>query len=85
MGKVLLLELLASQLLLWEFDLNLEPQNSTANWGYMGIMENKMETTIVSWDYMGIMDNKMEATSEERPEPLWEQYSKVSYQKSRKP
>ena len=28
----------------------------------LGIMENKMETTIVYWGYIGIMENKMEAT-----------------------
>ena len=28
----------------------------------MGIMEKKMETTIVLWGYIGIMENKMEAT-----------------------
>ena len=27
---------------------------------YIGIMENKMETTIVYWGYMGIMEKKME-------------------------
>ena len=27
-----------------------------------GIMEKKMETTIVYWGYVGIMENKMEAT-----------------------
>ena len=31
-------------------------------WGYMGIMEKKMETTIVYWGYMGIMEKKMETT-----------------------
>ena len=28
----------------------------------VGIMENKMETTIVYWGYIGIMENKMETT-----------------------
>ena len=28
----------------------------------MGIMEKKMETTIVHWGYIGIMENKMETT-----------------------
>ena len=28
----------------------------------LGIMEKKMETTIVYWGYMGIMENKMETT-----------------------
>ena len=32
------------------------------SWGYIGIMENKMETTIVYWGYNGIMEKKMEAT-----------------------
>ena len=32
------------------------------HWGYLGIMENKMETTIVYWGYSGIMEKKMEAT-----------------------
>ena len=27
-----------------------------------GIMENKMETTIVYWGYIGIMEQKMETT-----------------------
>ena len=31
-------------------------------WGYIGIMENKMETTTVYWGNIGIMENKMEAT-----------------------
>ena len=31
-------------------------------WGHIGIMENKMEATIVYWGYIGIMENKMEAT-----------------------
>ena len=31
-------------------------------WGYIGIMENKMETTIIHWGYIGIMENKMETT-----------------------
>ena len=30
--------------------------------GYMGIMENKMETTIVYWGNIGIMEKKMETT-----------------------
>ena len=29
---------------------------------YIGIMENKMETTIVYWGYIGIMENRMETT-----------------------
>ena len=31
-------------------------------WGYIGIMEKKMETTIVYWGYIGIMEKKMETT-----------------------
>ena len=31
-------------------------------WGYVGIMENKMETTIVNWGYIGIMEKEMETT-----------------------
>ena len=31
-------------------------------WGYIGIMENKMETTIVYKGYIGIMEKKMETT-----------------------
>ena len=31
--------------------------------GYVGILEKKMETTIVYWGYIGIMENKMETTS----------------------
>ena len=30
--------------------------------GYIGIMEKKMETTVVYWGNIGIMENKMEAT-----------------------
>ena len=29
-------------------------------WGYIGIMENKMGTTIVDRGYVGIMEKKME-------------------------
>ena len=29
----------------------------------MGIMEKKMEATIVYWGYIGIMEKKMETTS----------------------
>ena len=29
-------------------------------WGYIGIMEKKMETTI--WGYIGIMEKKMQTT-----------------------
>ena len=32
-------------------------------WGYIGIMENKMETTVVYWGYIGIMEKKMETTT----------------------
>ena len=28
--------------------------------GYIGIIENKMETTMVYWGYIGIMEKKME-------------------------
>ena len=28
-------------------------------WGYIGIMENRTETTIVSWGIIGIMENKI--------------------------
>ena len=31
-------------------------------WGYIGIMENKMEAAIVYWGYIGIMENKMDTT-----------------------
>ena len=31
-------------------------------YSYIGIMEKKMETTIVYWGYIGIMENKMETT-----------------------
>ena len=31
-------------------------------WGGIGIMEEKMETTIAYWDYRGIMEKKMEPT-----------------------
>ena len=30
--------------------------------GYIGIMEKKIETSIVYWGYIGIMENKMETT-----------------------
>ena len=30
--------------------------------GYIGIMEKKMEATIVYWGYKGIMEKKMETT-----------------------
>ena len=30
--------------------------------GYMGIMEKKMEATVVYWGYIGIMETNMEAT-----------------------
>ena len=30
--------------------------------GYIGIMENKMETTIVYRGYIGVMEKKMETT-----------------------
>ena len=30
--------------------------------GYFGIMEKKMETTMVYWGYIGIMEKKMETT-----------------------
>ena len=30
--------------------------------GYIGIMENRMETTIVYWGCIGIMEKKMETT-----------------------
>ena len=29
-------------------------------WGYIGIMEKKMETNKVYWGYVGIMETKME-------------------------
>ena len=29
-------------------------------WGYIGIVENKLESIVASWDYIGIMENKME-------------------------
>ena len=31
-------------------------------WGYRGIMEKKMGTTILYWSYMGIMEKKMGTT-----------------------
>ena len=34
--------------------------NNGKNSKYIGIMEKKMETTIVYWGYIGIMENKME-------------------------
>ena len=38
---------------------------TTILWGYMGIIEKKMKTTItlrLYWGYLGIMEKKMEAT-----------------------
>ena len=29
-------------------------------WGYLGITEKKMETTILCWGYRGMMEKKME-------------------------
>ena len=40
-------------------------QGLSRHWGYrghIGIMEKKMETTIVCWGYIGIMEKKMETT-----------------------
>ena len=31
-------------------------------WGYIGVMENKMEAIVVYWGYRGIMENRMETT-----------------------
>ena len=31
-------------------------------WGYIGRMENKIETNVVSWGYIGIMEKKTEVT-----------------------
>ena len=31
-------------------------------WGYIGIMEKNMETTIVYWGFIGIMEKQMETT-----------------------
>ena len=31
-------------------------------WGYIAIMENHMETSVVFWGYMGIMEKNMETT-----------------------
>ena len=31
-------------------------------WGFVGIMEERMETTIVYWGFVGIMENQMETT-----------------------
>ena len=36
--------------------------NSPCYVGYIGIMENNMETPIVYRDYIGIMEKKMETT-----------------------
>ena len=35
---------------------------SIASWDYIGIIEKKMETTMVYWDYIGIMEKEMETT-----------------------
>ena len=37
-------------------------RNKGIHWGSNGIMENKMETTIVYRGYIGIMENKLETT-----------------------
>ena len=44
---------------------NVRPQEVSpiVYWGYIGITENKMETTIVYWGYIGIMEKKMETTT----------------------
>ena len=38
------------------------------SWGYIGLREHKMETTMVifriCWGYIGIMENKVETTIE---------------------
>ena len=39
-----------------------QSSQSHSKLGYIGIMEKKMETTIVYWDYIGMMDKKMETT-----------------------
>ena len=31
-------------------------------WGYNGVMEKKMEATMVYWGFIGIMENKLETT-----------------------
>ena len=31
-------------------------------WGNIGVMERKMETTVVHWGYIGRMEKKMETT-----------------------
>ena len=40
----------------------IHPMNPGLYWGYIGIMEKNMETTIVYRGYIGIMDKKMETT-----------------------
>ena len=42
---------------------------TTVYWGYIEIMEKKIETTIVCWCYIGIMEIKME-TIVEKPNRL---------------
>ena len=36
--------------------------NIGIRYGNMGIMDNKMETTIIYWGYIGIMEKEMEST-----------------------
>ena len=42
--------------------LSLSPRDNVTRTSQIGIMEKKMETTIVYGDYIGIMENEMEAT-----------------------
>ena len=35
----------------------------SGNIGYIGILENRMETTIIYWGYIGIMETRMETTT----------------------
>ena len=35
----------------------------TLYWGYIGRMENTMETAVVYWRYTGILENEMEPKS----------------------
>ena len=39
-------------------------------WGYIGMIENKMETTIVYWGYVGMMENETETTTRQWLEEL---------------
>ena len=55
------------------------------SWGYIGIMEKKMETTVGHRGYIGIMTEKrMLAANEQEGRLLWYAPSILFYQQSQK-